>query len=670
MKLGIIASLVAGSSADQASPIGKVIEMISDLEAKLVGEGEEAQKTYEEFAEWCEDTAKDLQFEIKTSKREVASLKATISNEDANILTQTSTIESLAGEIATNTGDLKAATEIRDKEAANFNAVEKDLVETIDMLERAIGIIEKEKGGASMMQLKSATNVAEALSAMVQAQSLSASDGKKLIGLLQQADEDENTGAPDPTVFESSSGGVLGVLNDVLEKAQSQLDDARNKEKADLQNFEMLKQSLTDEIAFGNKEMSEAQKSKSGSEESKATATGDLEVTTTDLNNDFKSLNDLHHECMTKANEFEAETKSRSEELKALATAKKIVIEATSLAQVSLLQKLSLTTSADLRNFEVTRMLHDLAKKHHDTLLSQLASQVNSELRYGSGSKADVFAKIKGLIQDMITRLEEEAEADATEKVFCDKELGETNDKKADKTAELEKISAKIDKMAARSKQLKSEVSELQSELSKLSSSQAEMDKIRSEEKSQFEANKAETEKALTGVKKALKVLNEYYAKADQASHQHGDTDGTGSGIIGVLEQCESDFSKGLAEMIQVESTAARDYDSQTKENEITRTTKEQDAKYKTKEAANLDKSVTEYESDKSGVTTELQAVNEYLAQLEDRCIAKASTYDERKAHREAEIQGLQEALESLDSLTAAFVEVKSHRYLRLRRAK
>ena len=49
-------------------------------------------------------------------------------------------------------------------------------------------------------------------------------------------------------------------------------------------------------------------------------------------------------------------------------------------------------------------------------------------------------------------------------------------------------------------------------------------------------------EKGLDGVKLALKVLTEYYAKeADHAS-----ADGAGSGIIGLLEVCESDFSKAI----------------------------------------------------------------------------------------------------------------------------
>merc|ERR1711967_218199 len=38
------------------------------LQAKIIGEGEEAQKVYEEFAEWCEDSSEDLGFDIKTAK--------------------------------------------------------------------------------------------------------------------------------------------------------------------------------------------------------------------------------------------------------------------------------------------------------------------------------------------------------------------------------------------------------------------------------------------------------------------------------------------------------------------------------------------------------------------------------------------------------------------------
>merc|ERR1719199_1978299 len=260
-----------------------------------------------------------------------------------------------------------------------------------------------------MMQIKKAGSVVDALSAIVKAQGLSAADGQKLTALVQssQSSDDEELGAPDPAAYENQSGGVVGVLNDLLEKAQGELDAARQKEQADLNNFQMLHQSLTDEVAFANKEMDEAKKSKSESEESKATAEGDLDVTTKDLNNDLAELDELHHNCMTKANDFEAETKSRAEELKALATAKKIIIEATSFSQTSFLQRSKISTRADLVNFEAVRFIHDLARKQHSTLLSQLASRLSSTVKFSTGSQADIFGKIKGLIEDMITKLEQ-----------------------------------------------------------------------------------------------------------------------------------------------------------------------------------------------------------------------------------------------------------------------
>merc|ERR1719230_868719 len=90
-------------------------------------------------------------------------------------------------------------------------------------------------------------------------------------------------------------------------------------------------------------------------------------------------------------------------------------------------------------------------------------------------------------------------------------------------------------------------------------------------------------EQGLEGVKMALKVLHDYYAKDDKA---HSAQSGTSTGVIGMLEVVESDFSKGLAEMIAVEDQSEAAYVMESKKNEITKSMKDQDVKYKTKEAA------------------------------------------------------------------------------------
>merc|ERR1719316_1317866 len=96
-----------------------------------------------------------------------------------------------------------------------------------------------------------------------------------------------------------------------------------------------------------------------------------------------------------------------------------------------------------------------------------------------SHSGADPFAKVKGLIQDMIEKLLKDAEADATEHAYCTKEMAETEAKKAEKEGDIEKLSTQIDSMSAKSAKLKEQVAELQKELSTLAGTQAEMDKIR-----------------------------------------------------------------------------------------------------------------------------------------------------------------------------------------------
>merc|ERR1740123_1205090 len=303
-------------------------------------------------------------------------------------------------------------------------------------------------------------------------------------------------------------------------------------------------------------------------------------------------------------------------------------------------------------------MVRDLARKHESTALTQLASRIASTMRVGSG---DPFAKIKGLIADMLSKLEAEASADASKKAYCDKELSETTAKKNEKIAEIEKLSNRIDQASAKSSRLKAETATLQDELVKLAKSQAEMDSLRRAENDAYTESKAEQEKGLAGVKLALKVLKEYYA-GDAA---HGAASGAAGGIISLLEVCESDMTKMLAALVTEEETAAAEYDRMTKSNEIEKTTKDQDVAYKKKESKRLDKTTSENVADRTAVQSELDAVLEYLAKIEEECTEKAETYADRKARREAEIAGLKEALNVLESETALLQRFHSHKRLR-----
>merc|ERR1719247_3255216 len=195
-------------------------------------------------------------------------------------------------------------------------------------------------------------------------------------------------GAPAAAVYEGHSDGIIGTLEGLTEKAEGQLDKARKAESTAIQNYQMLKQSLTDEIEFANKDMDKAKKGLAESQEGKAVATGDLETSSKDLADDVATKSTLHQDCMAAAEEFELATKSRGEELKALATAKKVIVEATGgaasqsygLNQVSFLQ---VASSADLAKFEAVRFVRDLARKTNSASLAQLASRMSSAMKLG-----------------------------------------------------------------------------------------------------------------------------------------------------------------------------------------------------------------------------------------------------------------------------------------------
>jgi len=464
-------------------------------------------------------------------------------------------------------------------------------------------------------------------------------------------------------------------LADMKDKAESELDELRKAEGNAKHNFNMLKQSLEDQIAADSTDLDQEKAAKATSEETKATAEGDLAITNKDLAAAQAELAECSSSCMQVAADHEATVAARAEELAVIAKAKKILEETTGGAvgqSYSFLQRSTMSTRADLKRSEVVTVVSNLAKRHHSAALSQLASRISAVVKYGGGDGEDVFSKIKGMIGDMIAKLEKEAEEDATEKAYCDEEMAKTEAKKADLEGDLSKVTAKIDQAAATSAKRKEQVKELQAQLAELAKEQAEMDSIRSEQHADYTKAKADLELGLSGVGKALDVLRDYYGGAsaliqdDSAAfmqqpakpEKHSQKSGAGQSIIGILEVCESDFSDNLAKEEMAESDAASEYEKITQENKVAKTTKDQDVKYKTQEFKALDKEIAELSGDKDTLSTELGAVNEYYSKLRERCVAKPESYEDRKARREEEIAGLKEALQVLEEETA-FVQRK-----------
>merc|ERR1719478_1402227 len=137
-------------------------------------------------------------------------------------------------------------------------------------------------------------------------------------------------------------------------------------------------------MKYGALDMDHAKKDLAEATQTKGTAEGDLAVTTKALAEDEATLADLHHDCMTKANDFEVETTARGEELKALATAKKIVEEIA-------------TSEPASKGFAAVHFVRRLAQKQHSAVLSQLASHIANVMGNAFANDANPFAKVKDL---------------------------------------------------------------------------------------------------------------------------------------------------------------------------------------------------------------------------------------------------------------------------------
>merc|ERR1719396_247675 len=153
-------------------------------------------------------------------------------------------------------------------------------------------------------------------------------------------------------------------------------------------------------------------------------------------------------------------------------------------------------------------------------------------------------------------------------------------------------------------------------------------------------------------------ILRKYYQGDSAAMLQseqpakpvfHSKAAGAGGSIIDILEVVESDFAKNLAEEEVTEADALSVYEARTQEIKVSVATKTQDVKFKVQEFKGLDKDVDELSADRKATDEELSSVLEYFDKVKERCIAKPETYEERKARREAEINGLKEAIAILN---------------------
>merc|ERR1719171_1438285 len=192
----------------------------------------------------------------------------------------------------------------------------------------------------------------------------------------------------------------------------------------------------------------------------------------------------------------------------------------------------------------------------------------------------------------MIEKLLKEAQEEATQKAFCDKEMG-TSKKSQEETMTLDKLQTRIDQAEATITELTESIKTLEAEVAEIDKAQAEATKIRTKEHEEYAKASKDFKDSAEAVAKAIEVLKNFYegafliqvsskttlkAKADQPELGGAKSD-TASTIISVLEMSEEDFTTLLAEAEATEDEAAKAYETLTNENKVSKSTKEAEAK-------------------------------------------------------------------------------------------
>jgi len=248
------------------------------------------------YKQFCDDTTVEKQRAIKEANEQIDTLKADIQKYTADAAKLTKEIAELDEDISVWTGDIKAATNVREIEKGDYDAMHKDYSESVDALQRAIAVLKKQSHDrgqkASLLQLKELN--------------LIPAEAKKSIDLfLQNVDEGLAVSAPEANAYEFQSSGVVEMLEKLLDKF---IDERTTLEKEEMNSkhaYDMLMQDLNAQIAQGTQDRDEKAETKAAKLQAKADAQGDLKDTTSTRDADAKYLADLTATCVQIASDFE-----------------------------------------------------------------------------------------------------------------------------------------------------------------------------------------------------------------------------------------------------------------------------------------------------------------------------------------------------------------------------
>jgi predicted nucleic acid-binding Zn-ribbon protein len=619
--------------AQSVSPVQKVLGLIDEMAVKVTADRDKAVEEFTAFSQYAFKADRDKMYALKKSAENIEAFNAAIVDSQATIASHEEAIPDISAKISEASSNLDEAIALRAKEHEDFLAEEKSLVSDIEALETVMETLAQQASFAQLSpKAKSGIQaLREGLARMADSEFVMNGPAKKVAAFLQAREEGE-AGNPG-----------TDVLNVVKEKFQDSLKNSRRKEQETQAAHDSMVMDSENEIKGLKKELSVNTKGKATASESLAQAQKDLAVETKGEKEDQAFKQELKRDYDIRARDFEVEFKDSNAELTALSQAKAILEKKfASLLESGVHSTVRRVVSVnDAQKIKALRLIQQLGQRLHSTAMISLAYRAS----------ADPFVKVRGMVQDMIEKLMQEAAEAADQKAFCDEEQGKSRKSKEEKDMSLAKTTARIEKAQSAIATLSEQKTMLSKEVANLDSEMKEATEIRAGEKAVFDKTEKDLSESVDACGAAIQVLRDYYEGGSSLMQvSTGAKTQGGGGILNVLDYAASDFSKQLSDIRVAEREALDKFDSMALESKQLRAVKEVEIKSKVSEMKSLKTALADYNEDKDGVSSELQAVVDYLAELKPKCEAEAPpSYAEKKAARDAEIQGLKEALQILE---------------------
>eukprot|EP00930_Biecheleria_cincta_P083189 TRINITY_DN72812_c0_g1_i1.p1 TRINITY_DN72812_c0_g1~~TRINITY_DN72812_c0_g1_i1.p1 ORF type:complete len:713 (-),score=223.07 TRINITY_DN72812_c0_g1_i1:292-2430(-) len=686
---------------DAATPVGKVIELLEGLEAKVAKDGVREEETHIKFQSWCEETNNTKRREMQTETARKEKFAAIVSKADSKVQAAAEKLASLSSEIAKAQDDMSTAQAQREKDAADFQSNEKEMMEAHDTASRAISVLkaEAEKQPALLQQLRApasgtGADLVESLAAVAEAASISSHDSRQLQGLLLMQRSPTEAAAYTP-----QSAGIVDLLEDMIDKTRSDLTELRTAEKQSKHDFALLRQSLNDQLSVNMRDQEVQRSTKLEAEERRSSAQGEVEEASKEIEEVSRYVQEITQDCQQSATEFDISKKARKEELQVMKKAKDILRNSMPSSRLqtddsyAFFQVATYSSGQRTDAIDVVQMLRKLARQEKSSVLAQLASRAETTLMHAQRTSEDPFAKITQMIAEMISSREAQVNRDLKKEEFCQIEKKKATEKHEEKEAAATKVNSRLEQVTAAEASVQGEMQQLQADISTTQEEQMNLTEIRKQQHEDYTDAKADLQQSLQGVRKASSVLRDYYESTGSSPPEAALVQETESGssamealmqqpepppkptsfakkglqaggILQILEQAESDFATSLSEEETKESEAATEYEKATKDAKESIMLKTNDVKHKTLEAAELKKRILELSSDSNMAGEELSAVKEYLEQLKEQCTVKGETYEEKKAKRDTEISNLKEALKLLGGNDLSLLQKRSQTFL------